>query len=171
MPDVSSVPAPVSLETARKTPRLLEDMAVTRDRVAEQLKGLRELHGPPGKPLSQAKAARQAGVDERQWRRWEGKETLAGHDSLGRIAEGFDIPVEVFDNGKPDQSGATLADRLNAIDAALAELSRQLADLAETSDAQQAATASKLSDVENAVRSLESAPVRKPKRKSQGAGG
>lgn len=123
MPVASRVSRQKSWKERGKTPSLLHEMAVTHERVAEQLLALRQLHGTPDRPLSQEKAAQRAGVSTRDWQRWETKETLPRTDSLGRVADGFDIPLDTFDNGdQPGRTSTPLADRLDTIEQMLALL-------------------------------------------------
>jgi transcriptional regulator with XRE-family HTH domain len=107
------------LQTAGGTPNLLRDMAVTRERVAEQLLALRQLHGTADKPLSQEKAAQRADVQVRDWNRWENKHTTPHISSLGKVAEAFDIPLDVFDDGREDRSSTPLSDRLDRLESEL----------------------------------------------------
>lgn len=119
---VSTVSAPKSWKERGEVPTVLHDMAVTKERVRDQLLGLRKLYGTPDREMTQEAAAQKVGTSARNWQRWENMEVKPGPDSLSEIAEAFDISLDVFDDGKPDRSSTPLAVRLDELDERLDRL-------------------------------------------------
>lgn len=72
---------------------------------------------------TQAEAARQAGVSDRLWQRWEGAESFPRLDSRRRLAETFAIDPAEFFPPAPDRT------------ADLGELRREVSELRERVDA------------------------------------
>lgn len=74
-------------------------MALRKERVAERLLQLREVHS-----LTQEQAAAHVGVTMRQWQRWEAGDSMPYARNLEQIAERFEVPVADFYDGQSAMS-------------------------------------------------------------------
>jgi transcriptional regulator with XRE-family HTH domain len=129
----------MSWQERRERASVEAELAIRREIVMERLRKLREEVGHPdrpGKPLPAEEAAARAGVKYRTWQRWESGESVPYAKSLAKVADTFDIELTEFDDGAakgnrgttPDLSRPDgISDRLDAIERALEEASRERA--------------------------------------------
>lgn len=96
-------------------------MPLTNEAFARQLLQLRE-----SQLLNRDEAAKQAGVSERQWQRWENAESIPHSSNLQKILDAFDLDPAYFGIEETPVSNQLL-ERINAkLDAIIAHLGIQL---------------------------------------------